>query len=230
LYEWGPGQISGAMPFSRMRIAPGVGFAEQTSEVLTFHRDHFPQLIHECPHLTTICVHELLERVRLNVRNDLHDDKMSSLGRLSAGLAHELNNPASGASRSANLLVDALAAVETTTEALSILTPEQRTVVAQSRDEVLRTTSAQKRSGLEEAERAEAVAEWCSAHRIENALADQLVDAHVTVETLESLATTLSAVQLEAGLRWLAATCTARSLASNIKRATARIHDLVSSV
>ena len=72
------------------------------------HRDHLRELIRECHEITSILVHAMLDRARAFTSSDLHDEKMVSLGKLSAGLAHELNNPASAIERSAALLEDRL--------------------------------------------------------------------------------------------------------------------------
>ena len=63
-------------------------------------------MIRECHELTSILVHRMLDRARDFTSSELHDEKMVSLGKLSAGLAHELNNPASAIERSAALLED----------------------------------------------------------------------------------------------------------------------------
>ena len=56
-------------------------------------KDQLRALILECHEITTILVHRLVDRTRSFTSNELHDEKMVSLGKLSAGLAHELNNP-----------------------------------------------------------------------------------------------------------------------------------------
>ena len=75
-------------------------------------------MIHECHEITSILVHAMIDRVRTFTSSDLHDEKMVSLGKLSAGLAHELNNPASAIERSAALLDDRLEDAERATRAL----------------------------------------------------------------------------------------------------------------
>ena len=75
-------------------------------------------MIRECHEITSILVHKMLDRARLFTSSGLHDEKMVSLGKLSAGLAHELNNPASAIERSAALLEDRLEEAEQATRAL----------------------------------------------------------------------------------------------------------------
>lgn len=69
-------------------------------------------MIRECPGITARHVHAMLDRARHFTSSDLHDEKIVSLGKLAAGLAHELTNPASAAARSARLLVNGLADAE----------------------------------------------------------------------------------------------------------------------
>ena len=75
-------------------------------------------MIRECHEVTSILVHKMLDRARVFTSSGLHDEKMVSLGKLSAGLAHELNNPASAIERSASLLEDRLEEAEQATRAL----------------------------------------------------------------------------------------------------------------
>ena len=75
-------------------------------------------MIRECHAVTSILVHTMLDRARPFTSSDLHDEKMVSLGKLSAGLAHELNNPASAIERSAALLEDRLDDAEEATRAI----------------------------------------------------------------------------------------------------------------
>ena len=94
----------GMLPYSRMATAPGETLVQEPSDVLAVHRDCFRELTRECPEITAILVHTMLDRARFFTSRGLHDEKMVSLGKLSAGLAHELNNPASAIERSAALL------------------------------------------------------------------------------------------------------------------------------
>ena len=99
--EWRGGDVTGFLPYSRLAASPGDVKAEEPTEVFMIPREEIPALIRDCYELTAIFVHVMVDRARQFTSSDLQVEKMSSLGRLAAGLAHELNNPASAVARSA---------------------------------------------------------------------------------------------------------------------------------
>jgi signal transduction histidine kinase len=189
-------------------------------------------MIRECPDVTAKLVHVMLDRARHFTSSDLHDEKMRSLGKLAAGLAHELNNPASAVIRSAKSLADGLAAAEAASRALGAagLTADQRAAVDAVRDACLARRKSGAHSPIEEADRADAIAAWLETHGADVAVAGPLADTAVTLPALDELAESLDGELLDAALRWVAYGCAAQSLAREIEAAASRIHDIVAAV
>jgi signal transduction histidine kinase len=230
--EWRGGDVSGLLPYSRMKEPPGDVVAEQPTETVTVSKEDFPELVRQCPQITTTLVHVMVDRARHFTSSDLHDEKMKSLGKLAAGLAHELNNPASAVVRSAKALVDGLVAAETASRALGAaqLTPAQRAAVDAVRDACLATRASGAHSSLDEADRVDAISDWLEAHGADVTVAGPLADTAVTLAALDRLAEALRGEVLDAALGWVAHGCAARSLAVEIGMAAARIHELVAAV
>ncbi len=99
-----PGGIIGYLPYSRAQNAQGYGEAIHDSKVLSFPKSKIQDLINQCPELTEELVHIMISRVRDFTSQNLQNEKMLALGKLSAGLAHELNNPISAITRDASQL------------------------------------------------------------------------------------------------------------------------------
>jgi signal transduction histidine kinase len=229
--EWRGGDITGYLPYSRMSKVPGEMTIDEAGELLIVHMRHFPEMIRECPAVTTRLVHVMLDRARVFRSSELQDEKMLSLGRMSAGLAHELNNPASAAARSARLLNEALDEAEAATHALGAarLNDAQLAAVASAR--VACATAVPAALGpLARADREDTIADWLVAHGADASAATSLADTGVTIQSLDTLAANLDAGTLNVALRWVAAGCTTRALAADVERAATRIHNLVGAI
>ncbi len=227
--EWRAGDVTGVLPYSRLGNPPGDAIAEEPTTVLALHRDLLPALIRECHEITSILVHTMLDRARVFTSSELHDEKMISLGKLSAGLAHELNNPASAIERSAALLEDRLDDAEEAARALRTfsLTDAQLAAIEAMREFCLAKRAQGVRSPIEQAEREAAIADWLAAHGLDAAIAEVLSETTVTLEALDVLAGSVDGPALNVALRAAAAGCSVRILASEIQEAAIRISGLV---
>src|SRR5205809_5041797 len=155
MLEWRAGDVTGVLPYSRLTTPPGDSSAQEPTEILSLHRDQLPDMIQSCPEITSILVHTMLDRARVFTSSGLHDEKLLSLGNLSAGLAHELNNPASAIERSAALLGRRLEDAEQSTRALgaSGLTDPQLLAIDAVRASCLATPVHGVLSPIQQAER-----------------------------------------------------------------------------
>src|ERR1700761_1177265 len=99
------GQMTGLLPFSRMKMSGGQGFAITPVWALLVMKDKFPEMLAAIPSMTQRVVSTLLDRVREVTRIEQQAEKLNALGKLAGNLAHELNNPASAAQRAASSLV-----------------------------------------------------------------------------------------------------------------------------
>jgi signal transduction histidine kinase len=232
MIEWRGGDVSGILPYSRLKAPPGDAIAEEPTEILSLPREKLRELTSECYEITTLLVHMMLDRARLFTSNDLQNEKMISLGKLSAGLAHELNNPASAIERNATILEDRLAEAEAATHALGVarLTREQLAAVESTRASCLAKAPEGIRSPVQQAEREEQFADWLEDHGLDIGLADMLADTQVNLATLDQLAETVQGSALEAVLRWAASGCSVRALAGEIQEAAMHISGLVSAI
>jgi len=230
--EWGEGDVLGVLPYSRIVTPPADTIAQIPSEVLAIHRDRIRDLIAACHAITSSLVHAMVDRARVFTSSGLQDEKMLSLGKLSAGLAHELNNPASAIERSAALLEDRLDEAQDAARALGAarLTDEQLAAVDAVRGACQASRAAGVRSPIEQAEREDAIADWLSDHGSDVRIADALAETDVTLAALDQLAQAVQGSALEAVLKWIAAGSSVRTLAAEIQEAGMRIAGLVAAI
>jgi len=230
--EWRQGDVTGLLPYSRLVSPPADTIAEESTEVFAVARDHLHTMIRECHAVTSVLVHSMVDRARVFNAADLHDEKMFSLGKLSARLAHEVNNPAAAIERSATLLETRMEESEMAGRALSAarLTEAQLAAIDAVRMSCVATRERVVGSPFAQAEREEAIADWLVDHGLDSAIADELSETAATVDALDRLASAINPPALEHALRWVSTACSARNLASEIQEAATRIVVLVRAI
>ncbi len=226
--EWLAGDVTGTLPYSRMTGAPGDTVVVEPVDLLVVDRVRFPELIRECPTITAALVHVMLDRARTFTSSELLEEKIMALGRMSAGLAHELNNPASAIARNAKLLTETLAEAEDTSRAIGAARLTRAQFEAIDRVRIGCSTAVPSAlTPIERADREDALTAWLEAHGADPNAAASLIDTGTTVEALDTLTPAVQGPDLDTAIRWIAIGCALRTLASDIERAAARMQNLV---
>ena len=230
--EWQTGEVVGLLPYSRMSGGPGDSYVEEKAEVLAINEKLFPEMIHQCPSFTAFTVHTMLDRARDFNTSDLQDEKMLSLGKLAAGLAHELNNPASATVRDAKLLLDGIENSDEAWQALIAgrLSDRQVNRIMMMRTTFLSRSAGTEMSALQKADHQDKISEWLVDKHLDPVFASFLADSVVTIGELNDLAGIIPRDKFESVLKWMAASCSTRMLAAEMARAANQIYKLVDAV
>jgi len=228
-------EVTGMLPFSRMTDYLVTGRAATAVRLLQFPARLFPEMMQRMPVLAQRLVGIMSDRVRETTTIDQQEDKLMALGKLSAGLAHELNNPAAGATRAANDLIDALAELRAADLRLCShnLTLEQEAAIrAFETTAIVYSATAQQLNSLDQSDREDLLATWLNEHGIADPwrLSANLVEAGIDVAGLERIAGELETSAIADVLARVNAQLAAAKLAGEIKAATGRISELVGAI
>jgi signal transduction histidine kinase len=225
------GMIGGFVPFSRMKAAPVFVEAIGPVKTLTLHRSKFPKLIAENYELAEVIVHTLVDRVRLFTTSHFQNEKLMALGKLSAGLAHELNNPAAAVLRSAEDLKQIVGTLGSSLRAVSTLrlTPQEIESLGQVIEKASKNSSV--RLPLLERKRREGeISDWLADNKISTDCEETFADSGITVEDLEHLKRSISDNVFRPFINWLAARLQTEKAVYEIAASSRRISELVQSV
>jgi signal transduction histidine kinase len=229
--DWKRGDVSGYLPYSRLAAAPGDVLVDEPFEALVIPHAAIREMTRECYEFTALCVHEMLDRARQFKSDDLFIQKLASLGVLSAGIAHELNNPSSAVARSAKELEPARAEAVSAARALGAAHLSDAQLAAIEVLDCSEDRAAEDlRSPLDRADREDAITDWLDGHGVDPELAEPLARTTVTTTQLDTAARALDGGTLALSLRYVAANLTARRLTAEIVKAAERIHELAARV
>jgi signal transduction histidine kinase len=227
------GNVTGALPFSRMKHFTVGGRAVVDSRLLKFPAALFPELVQKMPELAKRLVGLMADRIRETTRMEQQRDRLAGLGKLSAGLAHELNNPASAARRATSQLRTTLKKIKDASLELGRrdLTPAQKAEI-----EKLETAFIQHdeppANVLATSDLEEQLDSLLRSHGQNDLwqLAADLAKKNVKPEVLESLFGALDAGTARAALVRIAASVEIANLLNEIESSTSRISDLVCAI
>src|SRR5215212_6386717 len=224
----GPGEFTGGLVMLTGRTSIHRARAAAPGRVLEIDSETFRRLPVEVPDVADMFISGLARRMRYTQRAFRQQEKLAALGKLSAGLAHELNNPAAAARRASEELGGAvleaqLAALEhdarfSTEERQALVVMQHETVAGAAPLDPLLLSDAE-----------EELAKWLDEHEVEESwdLAPTLAAAGVEAGRLKQLVSVLEDGSLAAGLGWLVKTIELVELADEVATSAGRISELV---
>jgi len=225
--------VTGVLPYSRMTHFPATIRAVTLARVATLPTDRFPEMLARMPVLGPRMVALLSDRIRDFTMLQGQQDKMAALGKIAAGLAHELNNPAAAARRAVSSLREAFQSFREAAARLDAhaLSAEQRAAVPVLERELAQQPPAPMDS-LERSDCEEAIAACLLRHGVERAwdLAPALVDAGCEAEWFDRVYAQFPAEAWPDFLARLAASLAIGTLLDQIENSTGRISDLVRAI
>lgn len=227
------GSVTGILPFSRMKNFTLGGRAVTEARLLRFPASLFPELVQKSPELATRLVGLMSDRIRETTRFEQQRDRLAALGKLSAGLAHELNNPASAAKRASSQLRDLLKRVRDASHELGKfdLTPAQRAEIERL-EASLTQTSSSPLDPLAASDLEDQLDSLLRSHGQNDMwqLAADLARRNFRPEALEQLFLNLEADTARAALVRISTSLEISGLLNEIESSASRISDLVRAI
>jgi signal transduction histidine kinase/predicted CoA-binding protein len=229
------GEVIGEM--SLLEAAPrfATGRARTDSLLLAIGHSQLNHLLNTSPSAARAMLFTVTSRLRTTELLLRDSEKMAQLGTLTAGIAHELNNPAAAVQRGSGQLLDLMLHLRESQVALdkSDLTDRQQEKISQLEKDIL--TQAEKPIEIDPLSRSDKeydLETWLDEKEIENAweLAPVLVNLSIDLEELENLANDFSAQELAIIISWLGTSYTVYSLLAEINQGAERISEIVKSL
>ena len=232
-FDLEPGEVTGLLPFSRMKRFTVSGRAVTDSRALRFPSALFPELVQKMPELTQRLVGLMSDRIRETTRLEQQRDRLASLGKLSAGLAHELNNPASAAKRATSQLREMLTKIRNASLELG-----RRDLSAVQKAEIEKVEASFTRTdivppdALTMSDLEDQIDSLLRSHGQNDLwqLAAGLARRNIKPEAVESLFANLDADTARAALVRISASVEISSLLHEIESSTSRISELVGAI
>jgi signal transduction histidine kinase len=233
VFDLEPGDVTGVLPFSRMKQFTVSGRAVTDSRALRFPASLFPDLVQKMPVLTQRLVGLMSDRIRETTRLEQQRDRLASLGKLSAGLAHELNNPASAAKRAASQMREILKKIKNASLELG-----RRDLTATQKSEIEKLEASFTQpdvvppDALTISDLEDQIDSLLRSHGQNDLwmLAAGLAQRNIKPEVVESLFANLDAETARAALVRIAASVEIASLLHEIESSTSRISELVGAI
>jgi signal transduction histidine kinase len=234
VFTFEAGEVGGRLPFSRMKQFTFSGRAAVQSRVLRFPAERFPELVQKMPELASRLVGLMSDRIREVTRIEQQQERLASLGKLSAGLAHELNNPASAATRATSQLRDTLKRIKESSQQLGAreLSHAQKADIEKLEAFLTEQSGKPPLNGLALSNLEDQIDTLLRSHGHTDLwqLSGDLARRGADPRSLEQLFSSMDSETARAALVRIAALLDVSSLLDQIESSTSRISDLVRAI
>jgi signal transduction histidine kinase len=225
--------VTGYLPFSRATNTFGYAECIKKTRMLRVSKNKTNEAIKLHYELTEALVHIMASRIRDFTSQQQQIEKMFALGKLSAGLAHELNNPASAISRGASLLEGQIKRMPLMFKQIAGLNVEPEKIDSINKI-LLNKTHQNDRpvlSMMDRADQEDELADWLTDHDIKDFdIAENFTEFGFTPADLDHMNSCTPSPQLHVVLAWMNNYLLAEKMVSDIKESSHRISELVKSV
>ncbi len=230
----GPKDISGYLPFSRGKTVNINGKVLENLTAMTLPIERFREMISQHYELTAALVHVMTTRVRTFTSLQQQNEKMMALGKLSAGLAHELNNPAAAIVRGSESLIKHLQLQpESFKDVIAIRLEEGEVDLVRNKlFEVIRRPDKPHLTLMERTEREDEIRDWLDDHDVSNSdeIAESFVEYGFSCEDLGMFKEHIPASSLSPVFNWINNSLVTERMVQDIQEASQRIFHLIQSV
>ncbi|MEO8416625.1 MAG: ATP-binding protein [Ginsengibacter sp.] len=226
--------ITGYLPFSRGLVSTVNGQVVEKLTVMTYPIERMKELINGHFELTQALVHIMTSRVRNFTALQQQNEKMMALGKLSAGLAHELNNPAAAIVRgSVSLRKHLQLSPETFKKVMEIkVTPGDVDKVNNKMFQVLGRKDLPVLTLMQKTAMEEKFADCLENLSVENSqeISENFVEYGFTCDDMDEFAGIISRQYLSPILNWINNNLVTEKMVDDIQESSQRIEKLVNSI